>query len=99
MLSEIILSYHLQAEKEGAELRKHINALEVHVEAKAGFMDAFDQLQNLPLIDGKTVGLGMFFHHQKSELYIFAPSFRVPHTEMSWRAYIGCGAICDRFGD
>lgn len=39
------------AEKEGAELRRHIRALEAHVEAKAGFIDAFNQLQNLPLID------------------------------------------------
>lgn len=39
------------AEKETVELRRDIKALEAHVEAKAGFMDAFDQLQNLPLID------------------------------------------------
>ncbi|KAG0587802.1 hypothetical protein KC19_2G192500 [Ceratodon purpureus] len=39
------------AEKETAELRRDIKALEAHVEAKASFMDAFDQLQNLPLID------------------------------------------------
>lgn len=44
-----------QAEKEAAELRRAIKALEAHVEAKACFMDAFDQLQNLPLVDGKPV--------------------------------------------
>ena len=43
----------LQAEKEAAELRRDIKSLKAHVEAKANFMDAFDQLQNLPLVDGK----------------------------------------------
>ncbi|XP_024369114.1 uncharacterized protein [Physcomitrium patens] len=39
------------AEKEAAELRRDVKALEALVEAKANFMDAFDQLQNLPLVD------------------------------------------------
>lgn len=55
MQTENDLIVPLQAGKEVAELQRHIKALEAHVEAKAGFMDAFDQLQNLPLIDGKAV--------------------------------------------
>lgn len=48
-----LLIMSLQAEKEAAELRRDVKALEALVEAKANFMDAFDQLQNLPLVDGK----------------------------------------------
>lgn len=39
-------------------------------------------------------------HHWKIEIYIFASFFGVPYTEIvSWRAFIGYGAIFDRFGD
>lgn len=44
----------LQAEKAVAELRRANKALEAHIEAKACFMDAFDQLQNHSLVDGKS---------------------------------------------
>lgn len=45
------------AEREKAELCRHIKSLEAHVEAKAGFMDAFDQLQNLPLVSDLGTGV------------------------------------------